>query len=62
MNGPIAAALCWAQQVNLLLSERGLSLPAVLIFVVLLDVGVKPRGGAWIPASALSPQPVTAWD
>lgn len=40
----MAAALCWAQQVNLLLSERGLSLLAVLIFVVLLDVGVKPRG------------------
>lgn len=49
-----AAALCWARQVNLLLSQRGLSLLAVLIFVVLLDVGVKTRG-ARIPSPVAAP-------
>lgn len=49
----IAAALCRAQQVNLLLSERGAFPRAVLIFVVLLDVGVKARG-ARIPGTHLA--------
>lgn len=50
-----AAALCWARQVNLLLSQRGLSLLAVLIFVVLLDVGVKNERRA-DPLAGCSPR------